>query len=84
MLSLVHCLPDLNRCLHDHLLPVPPVHIWMAAPSEAQGSSTRDDRPDIEFALDETFGLSQELAKLLSHVFFQSSGTPPDDGSAYQ
>ncbi|KAI1118864.1 hypothetical protein F5Y14DRAFT_182924 [Nemania sp. NC0429] len=70
--ALVGQLSDLNSRLHRHMLSVPPYTSWesglLASSAMASSSSSPENPRDSEFALDQTFSLSQELAELLGQI----------------
>ncbi|KAI1738616.1 hypothetical protein F4680DRAFT_163623 [Xylaria scruposa] len=75
--DLVKQLSDLNARLHRHMVSVPPVNAWK--PSLMQPLNSPLDGSKQEFALDQTFSLSQELAEVLVQIFPGSSRAPDLD-----
>ncbi|TRX93530.1 hypothetical protein FHL15_005502 [Xylaria flabelliformis] len=71
--DLVKQLSDLNARLHRHMVSVPPVNAWKPSLIQPLHSPLAGSTP--EFALDQTFSLSQELAEILVQIFPGSSRT---------
>ncbi|KAI1203069.1 hypothetical protein F5X97DRAFT_157364 [Nemania serpens] len=77
--ALVSQLSDLNSRLHRHMLSVPPYTSWKSGTLVLSASSNPESLSDSEFALDQTFSLSQELAELLSQIFPTTTSPGAED-----